>query len=130
MRQSSISKYFNREKNQEKDGNGKVANFERAKFEASNLFGGSTATESPEVVNDKNHVDETRGIRAQFSNILASVFDSGPSCEETIFVSNDEVVTSKKNYTPLEKQVQLLREKYSDSLLMIECGYRYYALLI
>lgn len=31
---------------------------------------------------------------------------------------------TKITYTPLEKQVVAIREKYPDSLLMVECGYR------
>lgn len=40
-------------------------------------------------------------------------------------VDDDEVEDTAKSYTPLEKQVMAIKEKHPNTLLMVECGYRF-----
>lgn len=59
-------------------------------------------------------------IRARLCSRFSSGAQSSPCVEQT-----DDADTSQKNYTPLESQVMAIKERHPDTVLMVECGYRF-----
>ena len=53
------------------------------------------------------------------------LFDVDDSLDEPVENIENESPKKEKKLTPLEQQVKSIKEKYSDTLLMVECGYRY-----
>eukprot|EP01036_Dinobryon_divergens_P026580 gene26580-35248_t len=66
----------------------------------------------------------TKLSRNDFSDIVAAAFNFPLSTVNSISNDEDQCSSTKLSLTPLEKQVENIRKQYSDSLLMVECGYR------
>ena len=68
--------------------------------------------------------------RHDFSDIVAEAFNFPLSTQEKSIIDDERKGASMKvSFTPLEKQVEKIRQQYPDSLLMVECGYRYVEML-
>lgn len=67
----------------------------------------------------------TKLSRNDFSDIVAAAFNFPLSTVNSISCDEDQCSSTKLSLTPLEKQVENIRKQFSDSLLMVECGYRY-----
>lgn len=67
---------------------------------------------------DKDSFDADDDIEEEDDEIDEQINGSCPS------ISSPLVAKAKVVYTPLEKQVMAIKERYPDSLLMVECGYR------
>ena len=62
------------------------------------------------------YVEPSVDRQTKFHNKLLDVFDRP--------VDKPDTLAAPSSYTPLEKQVINIREKYKDCLLMVECGYK------
>ena len=68
--------------------------------------------------------------RHDFSDIVVEAFNFPLSTQEKSIIDDERKGASMKvSFTPLEKQVEKIRQQYPDSLLMVECGYRYVEML-
>ena len=69
--------------------------------------------------------------RHDFSDIVAEAFNFPLSTQEKSIIDDERKGASMKvSFTPLEKQVEKIRQQYPDSLLMVECGYRYVEIVL
>ena len=132
MRQASISKYFSSppaRKSTTDSCSRNVHAIPKPTTEGQNIVNLSPlividCSEDAEMV--PKHDTSTKLSRNDFSDIVAAAFNI-PLRENENPISNDgdQCTSMKLALTPLEKQVENIRKQYPDSLLMVECGYRY-----
>jgi hypothetical protein len=131
MRQASISKYFSSPPStisRKRDSSNVTLPKTKTATEGQDL-----ANVSPVIVIDcsedvemvPKHDTSMKLSRNDFSDIVAAAFNFPLSTVNSISYDEDQCSSTKLSLTPLEKQVENIRKQYPDSLLMVECGYRY-----
>jgi hypothetical protein len=115
--QSKLSKYF---KSQSFDG----LSVSSCQTNNLSLSSKSVATYSATIdLSSKVFADPKRS--KSVTQALQEHFERDSDANKTVkFSSKQAVASGTAAHTPLEKQVIELRHRYSDSLLMVECGYK------